>query len=53
MGIGATHYHTITHWLPDKGGEIKGLVVCNNCDLEPAKRSEGDGFDARPKPRHI
>ena len=21
--------------LPDKGRAIKGLVVCNNCDLEP------------------
>ncbi len=26
---GVTQYHA------DKGREIKGLVVCNSCDLEP------------------
>ncbi len=31
---GATHYHAQLG-LPDKGRAIKGLVVCNNWDLEP------------------
>ena len=32
--IGVTYYHTQLE-LPDKGRAIKGLVVCNNLDLEP------------------
>ena len=32
--IGATQYHAQLG-LPDKGRGIKGLVVCNNWDLEP------------------
>ena len=32
--IGATQYHGQLG-LPDKGGAIKGLVVCNSWDLEP------------------
>ncbi len=35
---GVTHYHAQLG-LPDKGRAIKGLVVCNDRDLEPAKRS--------------
>ena len=31
---GATQYHAQLG-LPDKGRAIKGLVVCNNWDLEP------------------
>ena len=31
---GATQYHAHLG-LPDKGRAIKGLVVCNNWDLEP------------------
>ncbi len=31
---GATQYHAQVR-LPDKGRAIKGLVVCNNWDLEP------------------
>ena len=31
---GATHYHAQLG-LPGKGRAIKGLVVCNNWDLEP------------------
>ena len=31
--IGATQYHAQLG-LPDKGRAIKGLVVCNNLDLE-------------------
>ncbi len=31
---GATHYYAQLG-LPDKGRAIKGLVVCNNWDLEP------------------
>ncbi len=31
---GATQYHAQLR-LPDKGCAIKGLVVCNNWDLEP------------------
>ena len=31
---GATQYHAQLG-LPDKGGAIKQLVVCNNWDLEP------------------
>ena len=31
---GATHYHAQLR-LPYKGRAIKGLVVCNNWDLEP------------------
>ena len=31
---GATQYHAQLG-LPDKGRTIKGLVVCNNLDLEP------------------
>ncbi len=31
---GATRYHAQLR-LPDKGRAIKGLVVCNNWDLEP------------------
>ena len=31
---GATQYHAHLG-LPDKGCAIKGLVVCNNWDLEP------------------
>ena len=30
--ISATHYHAQVS-LPDKGREIKGLVVCNSCDV--------------------
>ena len=30
----ATQYHA-QFGLPDKGRAIKGLVVCNSCDLEP------------------
>ena len=30
----ATYYHEQLE-LPDKGRAIKGLVVCNNWDLEP------------------
>ena len=32
--IGTTQYHAQLG-LPDKGRAIKGLVVCNNWDLEP------------------
>ncbi len=32
--IGATQYHSQLG-LSDKGRAIKGLVVCNNWDLEP------------------
>ncbi len=31
---GATHYHAQLG-LQDKGRTIKGLVVCNNWDLQP------------------
>ena len=31
---GATQYHARSE-LPDKGRAIKGLVVCNDLDLEP------------------
>ncbi len=31
---GATQYHAQLGFI-DKGREIKGLVVCYNCDLEP------------------
>ena len=31
---GETHYHAQLG-LPEKGRAIKGLVVCNNWDLEP------------------
>ena len=31
---GATQYHTQLG-LPEKGHAIKGLVVCNDWDLEP------------------
>ena len=31
---GATQYH-VQLGLPDKGRAIKGLVVCNDWDLEP------------------
>ncbi len=31
---GATQYHAQLG-LPDKGRAIKGMVVCNNWDLEP------------------
>ena len=34
LQTGATHYHA-NLGLPDKGREIKGLVVCNSWDLEP------------------
>ena len=37
---GITHY-LAQLGLPDKGREIKGLVVCNSCDISafgPAKR---------------
>ena len=34
---GATHYHA-KMGLPDKGCAMKGLVVCNNWDLEPLDR---------------
>ncbi len=30
---GTTQYHALLG-LPDKGRAIKGLVVCNNCDLD-------------------
>ena len=37
---GSTQYHA---WLglPDKGRDIKGLVVCNNLDLEPLNLLNG------------
>ena len=31
---GSTQYH-VHLGLPDKGRAIKGLVVCNNWDIEP------------------
>ncbi len=31
---GATQYH-VELGLPDKGLAVKGLVVCNNWDIEP------------------
>ena len=34
LQTGATQYHAQLG-LPDKGRVIKGLVVCNNWDLEP------------------
>ena len=34
LQTGATQYHAQLA-LPDKGRAIKGLVVCNNWDLEP------------------
>ncbi len=34
---GATQYHTQLG-LPEKGHAIKGLVVCNDWDLEPLDR---------------
>jgi len=37
---GATQYHAQLG-LSDKGREIKGLVVCNNWDLEPLDLPNG------------
>ncbi len=37
---GATHYYAQLG-LPDKGRAIKGLVVCNNWDLEPYELLNG------------
>ncbi len=37
---GATQYHAQL-LLSDKGRVIKGLVVCNNCDLEPLDLPDG------------
>ncbi len=37
---GATQYHAQLG-LPDKGRAIKGLVVCNNGDLEPLDLQNG------------
>ena len=37
---GATQYHAKLG-LPDKGRALKGLVVCNNCDLEPLNLLNG------------
>ena len=37
---GATNYHAQLG-LPDKGCAIKGLVVCNNWDLEPLDLLDG------------
>ncbi len=37
---GATQYHAKLG-LPDKGHAIKGLVVCNNRDLEPLDLQNG------------
>ena len=37
---GATHYHAQLG-LPDNGRAIKGLVVCNNWDLEPSDLLNG------------
>ena len=36
----ATHYHAQLE-LPDKGCAIRGLVVCNNWDLEPLDLRNG------------
>ena len=35
---GATHYHAQLG-LPDKGRAIKGLVICNDLEFGPTKRS--------------
>ena len=40
---GATQYHAPLG-LSDKGRAIKGLVVYNNCDLEPFDLLSGDLF---------
>ena len=37
---GTTQYHAQLG-LPDKGRAIKGLVVCNNWDLEPLDLQNG------------
>ena len=37
---GATHYNAQLG-LPDKGRAIKGLVACNNRDLEPLDPQNG------------
>ena len=41
---GATQYHAQLG-LPGKGRTIKGLVVCNNWDLEPLDLPNGLALD--------
>ena len=43
LETGATQYHAPLG-LSDKGRAIKGLVVYNNCDLEPFDLLSGDLF---------
>ena len=40
---GETQYH-VQLGLPDKGRAIKGLVVCNNWDLEPLDLPTGQAL---------
>ena len=48
---GATQYHAQLG-LPDKGRAIKGLVVCNNWDLEPLDLLKGLALGCyRPSPK--
>ena len=45
LETGATHYHAV------KGCAIKGLVVCNNWDLEPLDLLNGLGLGCyQPSP---
>ncbi len=39
----ATQYHA-QFGLPDKGREIKGLIVCNSWDLEPLYIKNGQAL---------
>ena len=47
---GATHYHAYLG-LPDKSRIIKGLVVCNDWDLEPLDLLTGQTLGYQPSPR--
>ncbi len=42
---GATQYHAQLGLPKDKSGAIKGLVVCNNGDLEPVDLQNGLALD--------
>ena len=46
---GATQYHAQLG-LPDKGRTIKGLLVCNNWDLEPLDLLNGYAPVSSPSP---
>ena len=41
----ATQYHAQLGLPKDKSGAIKGLVVCNNGDLEPLDLQNGLALD--------